>query len=88
MSITRLIALAGIVTTVMGTLPRREGPTARPNPNLDRAGRLEHGVLTVALEAKQTQWIAAGTHQVPLQIAAFSEAGKVPVLPGPLIRAP
>src|SRR5579864_7405957 len=88
MSINRLIALAGIVTTVMGTPPRRDLPTARPNPNLDRAGRLDNGVLTVVLEAKQTQWIAVGSHQRPLQIVAFSETGKAPLLPGPLIRAP
>jgi FtsP/CotA-like multicopper oxidase with cupredoxin domain len=88
MSINRLIALAGIVTTVMGTPPRRDLPTARPNPNLDRAGRLDNGVLTVVLEAKQTQWIAVGSHQRPLHIAAFSETGKAPLLPGPLIRAP
>jgi|SRR5579872_3521056 len=88
MSINRLIALAAIVTTVMGTPPPRALPTARPNANRDRAGRLEHGVLTVALEANETQWTAVGSNQLPLQIAAFSETGKAPLLPGPLIRAP
>ena len=88
MSVSRFVAIAGIVTTVLGPLPRRALPTAEPNRNVDRAGRLEHGVLTVALEAKQTQWIAVGSHQVPLPLAAFSEAGKAPLVPGPLIRAP
>ena len=88
MSTRRLIALAGIVAAVLGTSPRRALPPALPNPNLDRAGHLEHGVLSVALEAKEAQWIAVGSHQRPLDIAAFSEPGKAPLLPGPLIRAP
>ena len=88
MSVGRSLVIAGIVTTVLGALPRHALPTAEPNRNVDRAGRLEHGVLSVALEAKQTQWIAVGSHQVPLPLAAFSEVGKAALVPGPLIRAP
>jgi FtsP/CotA-like multicopper oxidase with cupredoxin domain len=88
MSVSRILVIAGIVTTVLGALPRHALPTAEPNRNVDRAGRLEHGVLSVALEAKQAQWIAVGSHEVPLPLAAFSEAGKAPLVPGPLIRAP
>ena len=88
MSVSRILVVAGVVTTVLGALPRHALPTADPNRNVDRAGRLEHGVLSVALEAKQAQWIAVGSHQIPLPLAAFSEAGKAPLVPGPLIRAP
>ncbi|HEV2180029.1 MAG TPA: hypothetical protein VGR59_06895, partial [Gemmatimonadaceae bacterium] len=77
----RSIALVGIVAAVTAASPRPERPAALPNPNVDGAGRLEHGVLSVALEAKESQWIAAGSHQRPLELAAFSEVGKAPLLP-------
>ena len=88
MRTSRTIALTGAAATLIGLPTGRVLPMARPNPNIDRAGHVEHGVLSVALEAKESQWVAPGSHQRPLDIAAFSEAGKAPLLPGPLIRAP
>ena len=88
MRTSRSIALAGIVAAVAAASPRPQLPAALPNPNVDRAGRLEHGALSVALEAKASRWISAGSPERALQLAAFSEVGKAPLLPGPLIRAP
>ena len=70
MRASRLIWLVGIVTAVPGTTPQHELPSLRPNSNIERAGTLEHGVLTVALEAKESQWVDEGSGNRPLRLAA------------------
>jgi FtsP/CotA-like multicopper oxidase with cupredoxin domain len=59
-----------------------------PNDNRHPAGRVHDGVLTVALEAKESAWRLDGPSHPPVTIEAFSEPGKPPVMPGPLVRAP
>jgi FtsP/CotA-like multicopper oxidase with cupredoxin domain len=78
-----VITLASVTPAVRGRLP-----IVRPNPNTERAGVLRDGVLTVALEAKKSTWRLDGPDHPPMTIEAFSEPGKAPLLPGPLIRAP
>jgi FtsP/CotA-like multicopper oxidase with cupredoxin domain len=68
------------------TPPTRALPAVRPNPNVETAGALHDGVLTVALEAKQSSWRMNGENRRAVTIEAFSEAGKPPVMPAPLIR--
>jgi manganese oxidase len=63
-------------------------PVVQPNRNVDRAGVLGEGVLTVALEAKQTRWWLDGPRHPAMTVAAFAEQGKKPMLPGPLLRVP
>jgi manganese oxidase len=58
-----------------------------PNPNTMSAGMLHDGVLTVALEAKASLWRFSDTRP-PMTVAAFSEQGKSPLMPGPLLRVP
>ncbi|MGH7632112.1 MAG: multicopper oxidase domain-containing protein [Gemmatimonadaceae bacterium] len=87
MRIRRALVLLAVLSPLIGSAPRREVPVMLPNANLHRAGTLEHGVLTVTLEAAESE-IAFGAHERSLRIAAFSEAGKAPMLPGPFIRAP
>jgi FtsP/CotA-like multicopper oxidase with cupredoxin domain len=65
----------------------RELPPVLPNPNRERAGSLRGGVLDVALEAQQSVWRPDANHPA-ITIAAFSEPGKRPLMPGPLVRAP
>ena len=67
--------------------PPRELPAVRPNPNVETAGDLHSGVLTVSLEAKQSSWRMNGEGRPAVTIEAFSETGKLPVMPAPLIRA-
>ena len=62
-------------------------PVVRPNANIERAGVLHAGVLTVTLEAKESTWWLHGPNRSPMTIAAFSEPGKPPLIPGPLVRA-
>lgn len=62
-------------------------PAVRPNPNTERAGTVRDGVLTVSLEARESNWRIDGPRRPPMTVAAFAEAGKAPVMPGPLVRA-
>lgn len=59
----------------------------RPNPNLARAGVLRGGELTVVLEARRASYRLDGPTHRPIDIEAFSEPGKTPLMPGPLVRA-
>ena len=65
-----------------------ELPVVRPNDNTEGAGALRDGVLTVALEAKESAWHVNGPDRSPITIEAFSEPDKQPLMPGPLVRAP
>ena len=64
-----------------------ELPVVQPNANTERAGVLRDGVLTVTLEAKESSWRLDGPKHPAMTIEAFSEPGKPPVMPGPLLRA-
>jgi len=86
------------VTVTAGALPVRPAPTRpapvrhatpelQPNPNTERAGVLRNGVLTIALEAKEHPWHLNGAGRPAMTIEVFSEAGKLPTMPAPLIRA-
>ena len=48
---------------------------------------MRNGVLTIALEAKESPWHLNGAARPAMTIEAFSEVGKLPVMPAPLIRA-
>jgi FtsP/CotA-like multicopper oxidase with cupredoxin domain len=60
----------------------------RPNPNTKRTGVLRAGVLTIALEARKGSYEIDGATHPPVETEAFSEPGKAPLMPGPLVRAP
>jgi FtsP/CotA-like multicopper oxidase with cupredoxin domain len=57
-----------------------------PSDNRTPAGRLEHGVLTVHLDARNGMWYPEGPEGIGLPVAAFAEEGKPLQNPGPLIR--
>ena len=59
-----------------------------PNDNRVAAGTLREGVLTVALEVRQTIWYPDGDTLPGMTIKAFAEAGKDASVPGPLLRVP
>ena len=66
-----LIGLAGVPVP-----PAASGPLIRFNDNRVPAGRLAHGVLTVALEARLGEWRPFGADSAGVPIYAFGEAGK------------
>jgi hypothetical protein len=59
-------------------------PVVQPNPNVERAGVLRHGVLTVTLDAKESRFWMHGPNRPATPIEAFSEPGRAPQMPGPL----
>jgi FtsP/CotA-like multicopper oxidase with cupredoxin domain len=67
---------------------RGEPLVVRSNANTERAGVLLGGVLTVAFEAQESTWRLDGPDHPAMTIEAFSEQGKPPLMPGPLVRAP
>ena len=84
----RSVALVGalIVASVMSrsTVP----PDVQPNANLARAGVLHDSVMTVTLQARESRWRINGARRPPMTIEAFSEPGKAPAMPAPLVRVP
>ena len=82
------VVLLGAVLVSGSGAPNPALSAVRPNPNLERAGVLHDGVLTVALQATQSLWWLNGANRSPMTIDAFSEPGKEPLMPGPLIRVP
>ena len=60
----------------------------RPNRNTATAGVLRRGALTVTLEAKPSLWYLDGSEHPAMTVEAFSEPGKPPLIPGPLVRVP
>src|SRR4051812_6513656 len=81
------LALLSLILASGTTRPTHELPAVRPNPNIERAGALHGGVLTIALEAKEAAWRMNGDDRPAMTIEAFSEVGKLPLMPAPLIRA-
>ena len=63
-------------------------PTISINDNRWPAGRLENGVLTLRLEARDGMWYPEGERGPGLPVAAFAEEGGPLQNPGPLIRVP
>lgn len=82
------ISIASSAFVSLAIVPRENLPKARANRNTDRGGALSNGVLTVALEAKQSLWYPYGEAHAGVSNAAFAEEGKAPSVPGPLIRVP
>lgn len=82
----RWCSLSGVALIVGAASPRGAPALVEPNPNIHRAGTLHDGVLTVALEAAEHTWQSDGPKRPAERIAAFSEAGQAPLVPGPLLR--
>ena len=61
---------------------------AAPNDNRRAAGRLENGVLTIALEARETAWYPETEKGPGVRAHTFAEIGSAATVPGPLIRVP
>ncbi len=61
-------------------------PNAGANSNRIAAGTLSRAELHVALDARRALWHPDGDGSPGIPIETFSEAGKGPQIPGPLIR--
>ena len=63
-------------------------PVAVNNDNRIAAGRIEAATLNIRLVAGIGRWRPTGPDGQALDVAAFSEEGAAPSVPGPLIRVP
>ena len=63
-------------------------PRIVPNDNRRPAGRLDDGVLTLRLEAREGMWYPRGNDRDGIRIGAFAEEGGPLQIPGPLVRVP
>lgn len=68
--------------------PIAGAPVARANDNRHPAGMLAGGTLTVALDVVEAAYQPEGPDDPVVRALAFAEAGKSPMTPGPLLRAP
>ena len=59
-----------------------------PNDNRRPAGRLEDGVLTLSLTAREGMWHPHGFERPGIPVGAFAENEGRLQMPGPLIRVP
>jgi FtsP/CotA-like multicopper oxidase with cupredoxin domain len=63
-------------------------PRFAANDNRTSAGRLENGVFTLSLEAREARWYPDGESGPSLVMQMFAEPGRAPQNPGPMIRVP
>ena len=71
-------------------------PLIAANDNRHAAGKLESGILTLRLEAREAEWHPGspdGTSTIPeipgtIRTFSLAEEGRAPEMPGPLIRVP
>lgn len=80
--------LCGVCVLALGSggRARHALPAVEANPNTASAGVLRNGVLSVTLDARESAWIPDGPSRRLRRIEAFSEPGKPPLVPGPLLR--
>lgn len=63
-------------------------PSTQANDNRTPAGTLRNGTLTLHLNLVETKWFPEKEPGPSLHVYAFGEQGRVPQVPGPLIRVP
>ena len=68
--------------------PVANAPMATVNQNRSTAGRLSGGTLTVAMDVVEAAYQPEGDEDPVVRVLALAEPGKVPQVPGPLLRAP
>jgi FtsP/CotA-like multicopper oxidase with cupredoxin domain len=83
-----LAALAFADAANAGVPPPAATPVILANDNRVPAGVLSHGVLRIALDARNGLWYPDGPNGVDLPVEAFGESGRAPQIPGPLVRVP
>ncbi|HEX2779127.1 MAG TPA: multicopper oxidase domain-containing protein, partial [Gemmatimonadaceae bacterium] len=80
--------LAAASFAAAGSSPRSSPERAAINDNRTPAGTLRDGVLTLRLEARESEWHPDGERAPGIIVRAFAERGKRASIPGPLIRVP
>ena len=68
--------------------PAASAAIATVNSNRAAMGRLTNKMLVAALDIVEAGYQPEGEHDPVVRILAFAEPGKLPTVPGPLLRAP
>jgi FtsP/CotA-like multicopper oxidase with cupredoxin domain len=63
-------------------------PRIAANDNRQPAGSLKNGVLSLRLEIREGELYPEADDGPHIVVCAFAEAGKAPMVPGPLLRVP
>ena len=63
-------------------------PVVSPNDNRLPGGVLKDGVLTIKLELREARWFPDKDGGPSIVVMSFAEEGRVPQIPGPMIRVP
>src|SRR5918996_5194096 len=83
-----ILALGVVALLSTSTGSGSAPPRVIPNDNRTPAGSLRDGVLTLRMVAQPAVWRPEGPTGPELSIHAFTEEGKPPQVPGPLMRVP
>jgi FtsP/CotA-like multicopper oxidase with cupredoxin domain len=88
-----VLAAAGVVATGFAGSPDTAGkdvrsalPVVEANDNTKPAGILRNDTLRLQLVVQMARWYPEEANGPYAEVAAFSEEGKAPQIPGPLIR--
>jgi FtsP/CotA-like multicopper oxidase with cupredoxin domain len=91
----RRFAFASLVPLALVAVVAPDSPTPAPNPavvafndNLQPAGRMTGGVLTLSLEIRPGRWFPMGPSGGSAELLHFAEVGRASQNPGPMIRVP
>jgi manganese oxidase len=83
----RFVSAIALITLV-GAVPAADLPVVEANDNRTPAGILSNDTLRISLVVSMARWYPEAADGPHVDVAAFSEEGKAPSIPGPLIRVP
>ncbi|HMA20709.1 MAG TPA: multicopper oxidase domain-containing protein, partial [Gemmatimonadaceae bacterium] len=82
----RAFLVVAISAAGLSAMRSIEVPLVQPNDNRTPAGTLANDTLKVSLVVSMARWYPEAADGPHVDVAAFSEEGKAPSIPGPLIR--
>lgn len=88
-SVIPLLFVTGFPENGSGAFPSRSPlPVVQPNDNRRPAGRIRGNVLRIRLVVQMARWYPQGANGPSIDVEAFAEEGRAPMIPAPLIRVP
>ena len=81
-----LRVLAAAIVLTADRPPTIRVDAATTNDNTKPAGQLDGTTLSVSLELREAAWQPGGPGTRSIRVFAFTERGRAPSVPGPLIR--
>jgi manganese oxidase len=82
----RALLVLGLISSAMGAIRSNDLPLVQPNDNRTPAGSLSQDTLRIHLVVKMARWYPEAAIGPFIDVPTFTEEGKTPSIPGPLIR--